>query len=169
MFVFSLDSKVITAPAMSFPSCIWHADCAKGEFCGVTCWTGGCYVAKPGSQGRKIKFCQPCTRCEKDTDSVTRSCDICKKTTSMTTGMRIVLVWFSTVRQFDFNVVVVLLVLPDIKGDAFPKSLYRACSWHSHCEHNQFCGTKCWTGGCIPGKGKKKFCQSCEKCIPSNI
>ena len=68
--------------------------------------------------------------------------------------------------KFDFSVVVVLLGLPDIKTTTPPKLSFRGCSWHSHCDANQFCATKCLTGGCIPGKGKKKkFCQPCDKCV----
>ena len=51
--------------------------------------------------------------------------------------------------------------------------VYASCTWHLDCDSNQFCGVKCWTGGCGEGvghlKGKKpkkhnKFCQPCAMC-----
>ena len=61
---------------------------------------------------------------------------------------------------------VLLSPSPDSTLAPAPKRSYRACSWHSHCDANQFCATECWTGRCDAGKGKKtKFCQPCEKCI----
>ena len=52
-------------------------------------------------------------------------------------------------------------------------TLYPSCTGHSDCGTNQFCGVKCWTGGCGEGKkdpkGKKhkdhdNFCQPCAHC-----
>ena len=69
------------APFM-YSSCAGHADCGTDEFCGVKCWTGGCDEGRDDPKGKKRKkhdkFCQPCAKCKKGPDSVTRSCDICK-------------------------------------------------------------------------------------------
>ena len=52
--------------------------------------------------------------------------------------------------------------------------LYASCAEHADCDPNQFCGAKCWTGGCDEGKhdhkGKKheRFCQPCTKCKQHN-
>ena len=47
---------------------------------------------------------------------------------------------------------------------------YASCTGHSDCGTNQFCGVKCWTGGCDEsnsdrkGKTLDRFCQPCEMC-----
>ena len=62
-----------------YPSCTWHSDCGEEQFCGVKCWTGGCDEGNDDRKGKKRgRFCQPCTKCKKHPDSVTRSCEVCK-------------------------------------------------------------------------------------------
>ena len=65
-----------------YRSCTWHSDCGTNQFCGVKCWTGGCDETKENSKGKKAKkhggFCQPCTKCQKYSDSSTRSCATCQ-------------------------------------------------------------------------------------------
>ena len=46
---------------------------------------------------------------------------------------------------------------------------YRLCGGNGGCGSTQFCGTKCWTGGCgnagnVGANSVGKFCQPCEKC-----
>ena len=61
-----------------YSSCAEHADCGTNQFCGVNCWTGGCDEGRDDRKGTKREhFCQPCAKCEHNTDSVTHSCEIC--------------------------------------------------------------------------------------------
>ena len=47
-------------------------------------------------------------------------------------------------------------------------NVYPSCKTHSDCGTNQFCGVKCWTGGCDKASNSKKtrgnFCQPCTNC-----
>ena len=56
-----------------------------------------------------------------------------------------------------------------IVSEASRKPLYPTCDAHSDCGENQFCGVKCWTGGCgadgdVSSSSKGRFCQPCGKC-----
>ena len=68
----------INIPSL-YPSCTWHSDCGTNQFCGVKCWTGGCDEAGNDRKGKQLgRFCQPCTKCKKYTDSSTRTCATCQ-------------------------------------------------------------------------------------------
>ena len=76
--VADLPAASTTKISFAYASCTGHSDCDPNQFCGVKCWTGGC---DEGRDDRKEttsrKFCQPCTKCERNTDSATHSCEIC--------------------------------------------------------------------------------------------
>ena len=69
---------VIKPKPPAYPSCADHSQCKHKQFCSTACWTGGC-----GSKGTvpagssKRNFCQPCTECQKKSNSVTRDCSMC--------------------------------------------------------------------------------------------
>ena len=64
-------------PAL-YPSCTSHSHCPrKTEFCSTQCWTGGCGADGNAARGTSRQYCQPCTECQNDSDSVTGSCDMC--------------------------------------------------------------------------------------------
>merc|ERR1712113_42240 len=51
-------------------------DCPRAEFCGVMCWVGPCgHQHVP--EGIEGHFCQPCTECIFDGDSITAECSYC--------------------------------------------------------------------------------------------
>ena len=138
-------------PIGSYPACTAHSQCKGLQFCATGCATGACGVDGIIPRGRAGQFCQPCVECKGGDDSITRSCKVCPGGNS--------------------------LVQPDPKQ----VGMYAACTSHSDCTLNQFCGTQCETGGCGAGRGVKRsshheaikcrnsnckgnFCQPCKNC-----
>ena len=129
------DQETTTITKVFYPSCTWHLDCHKKQFCSVRCWTGNC---ARGKANKGTRYCQPCNQCSKPADSVTRSCAVCKVVASSEGTSR------------------------GVKLDVNP---FVSCTAHSDCGNGAFCAVKCRAGGCTErGKrGKCQPCTKCKK------
>ena len=59
--------------------CFAHSDCGATQFCGNKCWTGRCGPDANIPMWAAGLFCQPCGECQRNSRSVTGSCDMCKR------------------------------------------------------------------------------------------
>merc|ERR1712157_257992 len=60
-----------------YPSCAQHSKCDTNSFCATMCHTGNCGNQANVVAGTAGKFCQPCTRCNFPSDSVSGDCLKC--------------------------------------------------------------------------------------------